>query len=165
MAERWKGNQYHLFNKNCNHFADAFSLTLCGRGLPAWINRGANTIGSIPFINKIIPQEYLSPRIPKKTKVIGAKGKNGKSKEAAKGKEAPKSVTKGKVESAKTAFKNVNSKSISTSKCSLSGSKMKSEDVAQIKESIKEFLKTEAKETNLETDEEGSEENEEEEQI
>lgn len=62
LAPNWRGNQYHLFTKNCNHFAHEFALKLCGHGLPTWINHGANSMASMPFINRIIPRKFLCPQ-------------------------------------------------------------------------------------------------------
>ncbi|CAH8431095.1 unnamed protein product [Schistosoma rodhaini] len=57
----YRGDQYHLLNKNCNHFSDTFVQLLCGRSLPKWINRLA-TIGSkLPFIERTLPIEWLRP--------------------------------------------------------------------------------------------------------
>ncbi|CAH8432192.1 unnamed protein product, partial [Schistosoma haematobium] len=57
----YRGDQYHLLNKNCNHFSDTFVQLLCGRSLPKWINRLA-TIGSkLPFIERTLPVEWLKP--------------------------------------------------------------------------------------------------------
>ncbi|TNN15765.1 Desumoylating isopeptidase 2 isoform 1 [Schistosoma japonicum] len=61
MTADYRGDQYHLLHKNCNHFSDAFVQILCGRSLPKWINRLA-TIGSkLPFIERTLPVEWLTP--------------------------------------------------------------------------------------------------------
>jgi len=43
MAQDWTGDSYDLIRKNCCHFCEAFCSRLGVGGLPAWVNRFANT--------------------------------------------------------------------------------------------------------------------------
>ncbi|PAV69214.1 hypothetical protein WR25_01556 [Diploscapter pachys] len=57
----FRGDRYHLISRNCNHFSAVFAKTLTGREIPGWINRLANISGSIPFLDRMLPQEWLTP--------------------------------------------------------------------------------------------------------
>lgn len=61
LGHEYRGDKYHLISKNCNHFSSQLSKTLTGQELPSWINRLANISGSLPFLEKWIPQEWLTP--------------------------------------------------------------------------------------------------------
>nr|CAH8833512.1 unnamed protein product [Trichobilharzia regenti] len=61
MTPDFSGDQYHLLHKNCNHFADTFVQILCGRSLPKWINRLATIAAKLPFIERSLPVEWLTP--------------------------------------------------------------------------------------------------------
>eukprot|EP00484_Ammonia_sp_Unknown_P031005 CAMPEP_0197028794 /NCGR_PEP_ID=MMETSP1384-20130603/8400_1 /TAXON_ID=29189 /ORGANISM="Ammonia sp." /LENGTH=368 /DNA_ID=CAMNT_0042457851 /DNA_START=14 /DNA_END=1120 /DNA_ORIENTATION=+ len=41
LRQEWKARDYHLTNRNCNHFSDAFVKELCGENvsIPSWVNR------------------------------------------------------------------------------------------------------------------------------
>ncbi|KAL5104648.1 Deubiquitinase DESI2 [Taenia crassiceps] len=61
MERDFRGAHYHLLRKNCNHFSSAFVEILCGATLPKWINRLAVVSTKLPFIEKSIPKEWLTP--------------------------------------------------------------------------------------------------------
>lgn len=39
MGEEYKGNLYHLLQRNCNHFSADFAYRLCQATPPAWVSR------------------------------------------------------------------------------------------------------------------------------
>lgn len=41
-----------------------FLQTLCGKDLPKWVNRLATVSANIPFIEKALPKEWLTPLPP-----------------------------------------------------------------------------------------------------
>uniref|UniRef100_A0AC34FZD1 PPPDE domain-containing protein n=1 Tax=Panagrolaimus sp. ES5 TaxID=591445 RepID=A0AC34FZD1_9BILA len=61
LGEDYRGDKYHLITKNCNHFSQMLVKMLTGTDIPPWINRLASMSGSIPFFERIVPAEYLTP--------------------------------------------------------------------------------------------------------
>ncbi|CAG2105718.1 unnamed protein product [Medioppia subpectinata] len=61
--KRFKGNEYHLFRNNCNHFTNAFIQVLCGVEIPKWINRLARIGANIPFLESMLPIEVMTPNV------------------------------------------------------------------------------------------------------
>ncbi|CAD5226051.1 unnamed protein product [Bursaphelenchus okinawaensis] len=60
-GEEFRGDRYHLITKNCNHFTANFARELTGKDAPGWVNRLANVSNSIPFLDKMLPMEWLTP--------------------------------------------------------------------------------------------------------
>ncbi|PIK39443.1 putative desumoylating isopeptidase 2 [Apostichopus japonicus] len=55
------GDGYHLIHKNCNHFAEELVQILCNKQIPSWINRLASAGARLPFLEKMLPKEWLTP--------------------------------------------------------------------------------------------------------
>ncbi|PNS19886.1 hypothetical protein CAC42_7853 [Sphaceloma murrayae] len=52
----FKGVEYNLLTRNCNHFVDYVAKRLVGRGLPGWCNRAAAVGVALPCI---VPREWV----------------------------------------------------------------------------------------------------------
>lgn len=61
LGRDFRGIDYHLMNKNCNSFSSRFSKLICGEDIPGWVNRLAYLTTFVPFIEKMIPKEWISP--------------------------------------------------------------------------------------------------------
>jgi hypothetical protein len=78
LKREFAANEYNLFTRNCNHFADALCLKLVGKHIPTYVNR-LPTVGyfmSCFLPNSIVAQapvqaqadsSLIEPITPKKT--------------------------------------------------------------------------------------------------
>ena len=57
VKNRFRANEYSLITQNCNHFAEAYLLELCGKRLPSYVNRLARAGSWIQFL---LPQSLKS---------------------------------------------------------------------------------------------------------
>ncbi|KAG0497409.1 hypothetical protein HPP92_002100 [Vanilla planifolia] len=53
LAQKYRGDSYHLMVKNCNHFTNDVCIHLTGKPVPGWVNRLAN-LGSL--LNCLLPE-------------------------------------------------------------------------------------------------------------
>ncbi|XP_028409710.1 deubiquitinase DESI2-like [Dendronephthya gigantea] len=61
LGVHFTGLSYHLVTRNCNHFSSEFSQLLCGKDIPAWINRIANVGSKLPWLYNCLPKDWLTP--------------------------------------------------------------------------------------------------------
>ncbi|XP_067938718.1 deubiquitinase DESI2-like [Watersipora subatra] len=67
LGHQYRGDQYHLLKKNCNHFTTAFVDILTGKQLPKWVNRLASIGDTLPFVERALPKEWLTPVVLQET--------------------------------------------------------------------------------------------------
>ncbi len=61
LGQTYKGNRYHLLQRNCNHFASDLSYQLCGQHAPGWVNRLANIAVAL---HCLLPSAWVPPLSP-----------------------------------------------------------------------------------------------------
>lgn len=61
MGAEYKGNRYHLLQRNCNHFATDLCTHLVGKPAPSWINRLAGVAVSL---HCLLPESWVPPLQP-----------------------------------------------------------------------------------------------------
>ncbi|XP_054167283.1 deubiquitinase DESI2-like [Oppia nitens] len=61
-TKQFRGIDYNLIRKNCNHFSDAFCKKLCGKSIPQWINQLVKIVAQYPWLEQRIPKEYITPK-------------------------------------------------------------------------------------------------------
>mmetsp|Transcript_31077 Transcript_31077/g.69004 ORF Transcript_31077/g.69004 Transcript_31077/m.69004 type:complete len:204 (-) Transcript_31077:621-1232(-) len=58
LGQEYKGNRYHLLQRNCNHFAGDLCYQLTGKPPPAWINRLASVA---VMLHCLLPASWVPP--------------------------------------------------------------------------------------------------------
>lgn len=53
----FKGREYNLLSRNCNHFTDYLVRRLTGKGAPGWLNRAAGVGRGLPCL---VPAEWVT---------------------------------------------------------------------------------------------------------
>jgi hypothetical protein len=60
LGQEYKGNRYHLLQRNCNHFSDHLCVKLTGMHPPVWVNRLA---GLAVMLHCLLPVAWVPPLV------------------------------------------------------------------------------------------------------
>ncbi|TGZ67545.1 hypothetical protein CRM22_004727 [Opisthorchis felineus] len=63
MSDEYRGDAYHLLNFNCNTFTAQFIQLLCNGVLPTWVTMLSRFVSGLPFIESILPAQFLRPSL------------------------------------------------------------------------------------------------------
>ena len=70
MGSAYRGNRYHLLQKNCNAFSNDLCIRLTGKPAPAWVR--AKVEGTVFPIGRLTADKYgREPRVGSLTAVRG----------------------------------------------------------------------------------------------
>ena len=58
LGETFKGNSYHLLERNCNHFSEALTMRLTNHRTPGWVNRLAYVA---VMVHCLLPTSLVPP--------------------------------------------------------------------------------------------------------
>lgn len=58
MGQQYKGNRYHLLQRNCNHFTNDLCYQLVGKPAPHWVNRLADLA---IMLHCLLPATWVPP--------------------------------------------------------------------------------------------------------
>eukprot|EP00891_Asterochloris_glomerata_P001592 jgi/Astpho2/1592/e_gw1.00028.75.1_t len=61
LGQQYKGNTYHLLERNCNHFSSDLCKRLTGKPAPLWVNRLA---GMAVMLHCLLPTAWVPPLSP-----------------------------------------------------------------------------------------------------
>lgn len=67
MNSKWMGEDYHLINRNCNHFTDTICHALTGHCIPTWLNRTSVNLSTKAFNDALM---YYSPHNVDRKKML-----------------------------------------------------------------------------------------------
>ncbi|EIE25303.1 DUF862-domain-containing protein [Coccomyxa subellipsoidea C-169] len=69
LGNEYRGNAYHLLERNCNHFSDELAFKLTGNHAPPWVNRLA---GLAIMLHCLLPPSWVPPLTPPNAKMLEA---------------------------------------------------------------------------------------------
>jgi len=68
MGDKYRGNSYHILQRNCNHFIEEFCERM-GIYFPGWVNRLAKALN---YCQCLVPPQYLQPPTAEATAEVNA---------------------------------------------------------------------------------------------